>query len=85
MKLTILYFAWLRTKTGMADEVVEAPDEIADVAGLIEWLKGRSEGHAEAFADSAIVCCALNMDYVEPDAAIKDGDEVGFFPPVTGG
>ncbi len=48
--MKILYFAWLRTKTGVAEEDVTPPAEVGDVAALIEWLKGRGDfaGFGEA-------------------------------------
>ena len=49
--MRILYFAWLRQKTGIDSEEVEMPSHITDVAGLIEWLKGRNENFAEALSD----------------------------------
>ena len=52
---------------------------------LIAWLAQRSPGHGEAFADPAIVRCAINQDYAKADARFSAGDEVAFFPPVTGG
>ena len=85
MKLHILYFAWLKSKVGHASEEVETPGEIETVAELISWLKSRSAGHADAFAELSVVRCAVNLDYVDPEARLEDGDEVGFFPPVTGG
>ena len=85
MKLRILYFAWLKSSIGTGEERVDAPDHIDSVAGLIDWLKTRSPKHADALGDLSVVRCAVNLDYVQPDAALKDGDEVGFFPPVTGG
>jgi molybdopterin converting factor subunit 1 len=81
----ILYFAWLRAKVGLPEEEVSPPDGVSDVAGLIEWLKTRSPGHAEAFADLKVVRCAVNQDYVDPSAPVGPDDEVAFFPPVTGG
>ena len=83
--MKILYFAWLRSKVGVPEEDVELPQGVADVAGLIDWLKGRSAGHAEAFADLKVVRCALNQEYVDPTAPVGPEDEVTFFPPVTGG
>ncbi len=83
--MKILYFAWLRSKTGVAEEDVEPPASVTDVASLIEWLKGRSDGHAEALADPSVVRVAVNQEYARPDAAVAAGDEVALFPPVTGG
>lgn len=83
--MRILYFAWLRSKTGIDDEDVTPPEEAADVAGLIEWLKQRSPGHAEALADLSAVRVAVNQEFVPFDHPLKAEDEVALFPPVTGG
>lgn len=83
--MKILYFAWLRSKTGVGGEDVDPPAGVADVRGLVEWLKTRSAGHADAFADLSLVRVAVNQDHVQPDHPLKSGDEVAFFPPVTGG
>lgn len=83
--MKLLYFAWLKDKTGVAEEQVAPPDDVATVGQLIDWLKQRSPRHAEAFADLAVVRCAVNQDYAKLDAPVRDGDEVAFFPPVTGG
>jgi len=83
--INLLYFAWLRTRTGIGGEPVSPPPEVRDVAGLIAWLSARSPGHAAAFADLRVVRVAVNQDYVGFDHPVKDGDEIAFFPPVTGG
>jgi molybdopterin synthase sulfur carrier subunit len=83
--MKLLYFAWLRTKAGIGEEEVFPPQEVTNVALLVEWLKSRSAGLTEAFADMKVVRVAVNQDYVGLDAAVKPGDEVAFFPPVTGG
>jgi sulfur-carrier protein len=85
MTVTVLYFAWLRSKIGMAEERVELPADIGTVADLLAWLRGRSQGHAEALANLSIVKTAINQDYVDHDQALRSGDEVALFPPVTGG
>ncbi len=85
MKLDIVYFAWLRSNLGINSESVEAPDDIETVGGLVRWLSDRSPAHAGVFADMKTVRCAVNLEFATEDATIKDGDEVGFFPPVTGG
>jgi molybdopterin synthase sulfur carrier subunit len=51
----------------------------------MEWVKGRGGGFAEAMADTSIVRVAVNQEYVQLDAPVKTGDEIAFFPPVTGG
>lgn len=83
--MQVLYFAWLRQRVGVGEERVEPPAEVVDVAGLIRWLAGRSAGHAAAFADPRQVRAAVNQEFAMPDRAVAAGDEVAFFPPVTGG
>ena len=83
--MKILYFAWVRQKVGRAEEVVAPPPEVCDVAGLVDWLATQSPGHADAFANRRTIRCAVNQEFATPDQAVRSGDEVAFFPPVTGG
>jgi molybdopterin converting factor subunit 1 len=83
--VTILYFAWLRERTGASEEQVTLPPDVRTVADLITWLAGRDAGHASAFANRRTVRCAVNQDFAEPSTSVHPGDEVAFFPPVTGG
>jgi molybdopterin synthase sulfur carrier subunit len=81
----ILYFAWLRERTGRSEETLALPEGVSDVAGLVGWLGRRDAGFAAAFKDTKLVRCAVNQEFATPDAAIAPGDEIAFFPPVTGG
>ncbi len=83
--LTILYFAWLRERTGSAQETVPLPDGVGTVADLVEHLAASSAGHAAAFQNRRTVRCAVNQEFADPSCPVKPGDEVAFFPPVTGG
>ena len=83
--MKLLYFAWLRSKVGIGEEAITPPAEVATVGQLIDWLKARSPGHAAAFADLRVVRVAVNQDYVQLEAPVAAGDEIAFFPPVTGG
>ncbi|WP_043832291.1 molybdopterin converting factor subunit 1 [Muricoccus aerilatus] len=83
--MRVLYFAWLRQRAGIGEEEVSPPAEVTDVGGLMRWLAARSAGHASAFADPAQVRCAVNQEFCGPDHPVSAGDEVAFFPPVTGG
>lgn len=83
--MKILYFAWLKEKTGVSEETVALGDGVATVADLIVQLKARGNGFSAAFADEAIVRVAVNQEHVGTDHALSDSDEVAFFPPVTGG
>jgi molybdopterin synthase sulfur carrier subunit len=83
--LTILYFAWLRERTGTSEEKVTLPAGVRTVGELIAWLTEQSPGHARAFANRRTVRCAVNQDFADPATRLHPGDEVAFFPPVTGG
>jgi len=83
--MKILYFAWVREKVGLSGEDVSPDIPVDTVTDLVEWLKTRGDNYARAFADPALVRVAVNQDYVDPDAAVGQNDEVAFFPPVTGG
>ncbi|HLT01045.1 MAG TPA: molybdopterin converting factor subunit 1 [Geminicoccaceae bacterium] len=83
--MKILYFAWLRAKTGTASEEVSPPPEVNTVGALMEWLAASRPGFAEALARPGVVRAAVNQDYAQPDDPVRPGDEVAFFPPVTGG
>jgi molybdopterin synthase sulfur carrier subunit len=81
----VLYFAWLRQKIGRGEEAVDAPAHVQTVGALAAWLAARGGGYADAFADLKRVRAALNQEHVDFAAPVKAGDEVAFFPPVTGG
>lgn len=83
MMLTVRYFASLREALGPS-EVVEMPSP-ATVGALRDHLIARGGRHAEALARGRAVRCALNQAMVDESAALDDGAEVAFFPPVTGG
>ena len=83
--LTILYFAWLRERVGVAEETVSAPAEVTTVAELVAWLASLDDRHAAAFKERKTVRCAVNQEFADPSAVLNPGDEVAFFPPVTGG
>ena len=83
--MRVRYFAWLRHRTGCAEEEIELPPGVADVTGLMAVLAQRHPGFGEAMRLPGVVRCAVNQAYAERDAAVRPGDEVAFFPPVTGG
>ena len=63
----------------------QRPKAQKTVDELIDWLITRSDGHAAAFVRRETIRAAVNQDYVPFDNPISDGDEIAFFPPVTGG
>ena len=85
MRVKVLYFASIREKLGKGAEEIELPAGIATIAGLRTHLQARGGAWAEALADSRLLRTAVNQDMAPSAAPIKPGDEVAFFPPVTGG
>jgi len=85
MKVKLLYFASVRERLGRGAEEVELPAGIATVAALRTHLRERGGAWAETLADAKLLRTAVNQDLVQAAAPIKAGDEVAFFPPVTGG
>lgn len=83
MKINILYFASLREQLGQAQETLET--EAETVEALLQQLCGRSPQWQQALCDNPHLQVAVNHTVAERHAILKDGDEVAFFPPVTGG
>ena len=83
--ITILYFARLREALGISGEELELPAEVTTVAGLMAWLAARDEAWRQEFHGCKPLRAAVNQALATNSALIKDGDEVAFFPPVTGG
>ena len=75
----------MRARIGHAEEETTLPAQVRDVAGLLDWLRGRGPAYAEALCDLSVVRVAVNQDYVGRDHPLSDEDEVAIFPPVTGG
>ena len=82
--IQLRYFASLREALGIGDEQIELPEGIHDLPGLTRWLQRRDATWESALADKRLHI-AINQEIVKPDAAVTDGDEVAWFPPVTGG
>ncbi|HEY1125300.1 MAG TPA: MoaD/ThiS family protein [Sphingobium sp.] len=83
--LTLLYFAWVRERIGSGEERITRPVSGVTVAGLLEALAQKSEGHAAAFADRTRLRAALDQVFVPLDTQIGEAKELALFPPVTGG
>lgn len=65
-------------------------DSVGKRSGTMEHVEGMTvESLWQEFSGQANipegVLCAVNFDYAEPEQTLQDGDEIAFFPPVTGG
>lgn len=83
--MKILYFAWMRQRIGTAAEDIACPSGVETVDALIDWLVDQGEGYRTAFRKREAIRAAVNQEYVPFDHPVADGDEIAFFPPVTGG
>ena len=77
----LVYFAWVRDATGVAEDTVELPDDVATVADLADWLAIRNP----VFADCDRLRVAVDAVMAGFHTDIQRAKEVAFFPPVTGG
>ena len=85
MKVRVRYFASVKEQLGKEVEEIEVPAGIGTVAALRAHLMKRGGDWQTIFAEKKLVRAAVNQEMAQPAAAIKAGDEVAFFPPVTGG
>ena len=83
--ITVLYFARLREAFGVAQEQIALPAGVRDLGSLCELLRSRGGAWAEELADGRPVRAAVNQDMGRGETPVADGDEIAFFPPVTGG
>lgn len=76
MSITVLFFARLREQIGKNQMILPAPglDSVAQV-----WVR------AVGTSLPANTLAAVNHEHATPDHPVRDGDEVAFFPPITGG
>ncbi|MFT5706585.1 MAG: molybdopterin synthase sulfur carrier subunit [Oceanospirillaceae bacterium] len=83
--IKIVYFASIREQLGLANESIELPVLVSTIADLSAWLqRERGEKWEKALSNPSTLI-ALNQEMVSGQEALKAGDEVAFFPPVTGG
>ena len=83
--MKIFYFAWLKEHTGCSCEDMRLPDGVDTVGELIPHITRKSSGHKTALTNLEAVRVAVNRVYGDLTTPVADGDEVAFFPPVTGG
>jgi len=77
MTIKVRYFASLKDRVGRSEDTLEG-SEVVSVSAV--WHRANA---GKPLPDNTLA--AVNMEYVDLDSLVKDGDEVAFFPPVTGG
>jgi len=83
--LNVLYFARLRETLGRDTEKIEVPVGVSTVAALTDWLRARGDVWERELGPGRNWRVSVNQDMASPETPVKDGDEVAYFPPVTGG
>jgi molybdopterin synthase sulfur carrier subunit len=83
--VTILYFARLREALGKSSEELDLPEQVSSLGALRATLIGRGGAWAHELAEARPVRAAVNQEIAAGDTPVRDGDEIAFFPPVTGG
>ncbi len=85
MNVKVLYFASLREQLGTRGEELQVPPDVTTVAGLRAMLMSRGGAWQSALAQGKALRVAVNQEMAQPGTRVGPGDEVAFFPPVTGG
>jgi molybdopterin synthase sulfur carrier subunit len=83
--MKLRYFAWVRERIGKAEEDVDLPAEIISVRDLLDWLKARDDGYAQALRYPEAIRVAINQEHVNHKEPIAGAREIALFPPMTGG
>jgi sulfur-carrier protein len=85
MNIKVLYFARIKEAVNYSAEELDLPADVSTVTALKNFLSLRGETWANLFNGKQVVRAAINHNLVDDLAVINAGDEVAFFPPVTGG
>ena len=85
MKIKVLYFARIKDAVNYSTEDIDLPADISTVTALKNYLALRGDIWANLFNGKQVVRAAINHTLVDDLVTINTGDEVAFFPPVTGG
>lgn len=83
--IEILFFASLREQLETSKEQLALGSNIQTIADVKQLLASRGESWLYVFSDGSPVLCSINHQMAHDLSSIKAGDEVAFFPPVTGG
>lgn len=85
INIHLKYFASLREKLASAGETLLLPEEVKSAEQVRHYLMQRDAVWADALANTKNVRVAYNQKMLTTDTLLEDGDELAFFPPVTGG
>ncbi|WP_152045584.1 molybdopterin converting factor subunit 1 [Aureimonas psammosilenae] len=83
--MKLVYFAWVRERIGVAEEVVALPAGVVTVGDLLHWLKGRGVGYEAALVSPETIRVAIDQEHVDHSEPLAGATEIAIFPPMTGG
>lgn len=79
------YFAWVRERIGVSEEVIELDKSVKTVHDLLHWLPTRGETYAEALKQPDVIRVALDHRHADHAQLLAQASEIALFPPMTGG
>ena len=82
--MVVKYFAWLKTVTGIDQEVIE-DSAITDVVSLKKFLANKHPKLKKYLDENDLIRVAINLSYTYDNKKIQPDDEIALFPPVSGG
>ena len=82
--MKILYFAWLKDKTGISEEIINK-SFIKDTDSLLKFISKKHPKLKKFINNKDILRIAVNLNYVVKNTKLKKSDEIAIFPPVSGG
>jgi sulfur-carrier protein len=85
MQIELRFFAGVREALCIAAETVAVPEGVTTLGELRAWLRERGGAWAETLAEGRVLRMACDHEMSDSSRSLRDGCEVAFFPPVTGG
>lgn len=82
--ITVLFFARVRDQVGCNELEVQLPEAISDIGAFTDFIMSQGEAFAAALSDPNVLV-AVNQEMASSQTTVEDGDEIAYFPPVTGG
>ncbi len=82
--ITVLFFARVRDELGLAELTVELPDHVHNLSQFTESLIAANPAFKSVLSQPSILV-AVNQEMASATTTVEDGDEIAYFPPVTGG
>jgi sulfur-carrier protein len=81
----LVYFAWVRERIGIDEEVVDLPEAVKTGADLLRWMKTRGENYEAALEFDNAIRIAVDQEHIDQKETIGTPREIALFPPMTGG